>query len=55
MKKRYIIIIVSIILTIAYMDFVDSLRRFEHMLSQMIKLEADIETTVDTKIFKTQK
>ncbi len=39
MKKRYIIIFTSIILTIAYIDLLDSFKQFDKIISQIVKLE----------------
>ena len=47
MKKRYIILIASIIMTIAYIDLVDSFKHFDKIISQMIKLDSDIKTEID--------
>ncbi len=47
MKKRYILLIVSIIMTIAYIDLVDSFKHFDKIISQMIKLDSNIKTEVD--------
>ena len=46
MKKRYILLIVSIIMTIAYIDLVDSFKHFDKIISQMIKLDSNIKTEV---------
>ena len=40
---------------VAYVDLVDSFRYFESVMSQMIKLDSDIKTEIETKSIKTQK
>lgn len=47
MKKRYIILIVSIIMTIAYIDMIDSFKHIDKIISQMIKLDSEIKTEID--------
>ena len=47
MKKRYIILVASIIMTIAYIDLVDSFKHIDKIISQMIKLDSDIKTEID--------
>ncbi len=47
-KKRYILIIASIILTIAYLDLADSFRHIDKIMSEMIQLDAEIKTEIDT-------
>ncbi len=47
MKKRYILLFASIIMTIAYMDLVDSFKHIDKVLSQMLKLDSDIKTEID--------
>lgn len=48
MKKRYIILVISIITTIAYFDMVDSFKHIDKIVSNMIKLDAQIKREVDT-------
>lgn len=48
MKKRYILVMVSIILVIAYLDVVNSCARIDCIISDMIKLDSQIKTEIDT-------
>lgn len=48
MKKRYILIIASIVMTIAYFDVVDSCEQIDNIISDMLQLESDIKTEIDT-------
>lgn len=48
MKKRYIFIIASIVMTIAYFDVVDSCEQIDNIISDMLQLESDIKTEIDT-------
>ncbi len=58
MKKRYIILVLSIITTIAYFDMVDSFKHIDKIVSNMLKLDTDIKNEIDTSwktAFKIQK
>jgi len=48
MKKRYIFIFMSIIMTIAYFDLVDSCNKIDKIISSMIQLDSKIKTEIDT-------
>lgn len=48
MKKRYIFIFMSIIMTIAYFDLVDSCNKIDKIISSVIQLDAKIKTEIDT-------
>jgi len=48
MKKRYFFILLAIILTIAYFDLVDTCRQLDKVVSDMIKLDSEIQTKIDT-------
>lgn len=50
MKKRYLIIFISIILVIAYCDLMDSLRHFDNILSEMVKLNSAIKTDLNSSL-----
>lgn len=49
MKKRYFFIFISIILTIAYFDLADTCRQLDKVVSEMIKLDSEIQTKIDTE------
>ncbi len=48
MKKRYIFIFMSIIMTIAYFDLVDSCNKIDKIISSVIQLDSKIKTEIDT-------
>lgn len=48
MKKRYFFIFMSIIMTIAYFDLVDSCNKIDKIISSMIQLDSKIKTEIDT-------
>ena len=48
MKKRYIFIFMSIIMTIAYFDLVDSCNKIDRIISSVIQLDSKIKTEIDT-------
>ncbi len=48
MKKRYLLIVFSIILTIAYFDVVDSCSKIDKVISEMLDLDSKIRTEIDT-------
>ncbi len=48
MKKRYIFIFMSLIMTIAYFDLVDSCNKIDKIISSMIQLDSKIKTEIDT-------
>ncbi len=48
MKKRYLLIVFSIILTIAYFDVVDSCTKIDKVISEMLDLDSKIRTEIDT-------
>ena len=52
MNKQFFLIIVVIIMTIAYIDLVDSFKYFDEITSKIIKTETQI---VENKLIKTQK
>lgn len=43
MKKRYILLVTSIILTIAYVDLIDSFKQVDKIISQIIKLDVKVQ------------
>lgn len=43
MKKRYILLATSIILTIAYVDLVDSFKQVDKIISQIVKFETKMQ------------
>ena len=43
MKKRYILILTSIILTIAYVDLIDSFKQVDKIISQIVKFESKMQ------------
>lgn len=43
MKKRYIMIFVSIVLTIAYIDLVDSFRQVDKIISQIVRIDSKMQ------------
>ena len=49
MNKSLLIIILSIIMTIAYIDLVDSFRYFDTIMSQVISIEKDKKSKPDIK------
>ncbi len=63
MKKRYFIIGLALITTIAYFDLIDSCKKIDKVISSMIELEAQVKKEVDyglktsgiIEFFKTQK
>ena len=55
MNKKLFLAIFSIVMIIAYIDLIDSFKYFESIMSQMIKLDTDIKTNIDTSNIKTQK
>lgn len=48
MKKRYFLIAISVILVIAYLDMVDSCAQIDCIISNMIQLDSQIKTEIDT-------
>lgn len=48
MKKRYIFIFMSIIMTISYFDLVDSCNKIDKIISSVIQLDSKIKTEIDT-------
>ena len=48
MKKRYIFIFMSIIMTIAYFYLVDSCNKIDKIISSVIQLDSKIKTEIDT-------
>lgn len=50
MKKRYIFIFMSIIMTIAYFDLIDSCNKIDKIISSMLELDSQIETEIDTSV-----
>lgn len=55
MNKKLFLAIFSVIMIIAYVDLIDSFKYFESIMSQMIKLDTEIKTNIDTKKVRTQK
>lgn len=43
MKKRYILILTSIIVTIAYVDLIDSFKQVDKIISQIVKFESKMQ------------
>jgi len=52
MKKRYILILLSIVLAIAYIDLIDSCRCIDRVISKVVNVE---NLSSDGFIFKIQK
>ncbi len=50
MKKRYIFIFMSIIMTIAYFDLIDSCNKIDKIISSMLELDSQIKTEIDTSV-----
>lgn len=48
MNKHILVIIFSIILTIAYCDFIDSIKRLDKVISNMLKLESINDKKINT-------
>lgn len=51
MNNKLVIILFSLVMLIAYVDLVDSFKYFETLMSQMIKLDSEIRTEIDTNNF----
>lgn len=43
MKKRYILLVTSIILTIAYVDLIDSFKQVDKIISQIVKFDTKMQ------------
>lgn len=52
MNKRFFLLIVVVIMTIAYIDLVDSFKYFDTITSKFIKSESKV---IQNKLIKTQK
>ncbi|MBD5402085.1 hypothetical protein HDR58_04720 [bacterium] len=61
MTKKFILILISLVLTIAYFDMLDSFKHLDKIVSNMIKLDTDVKMEIYStnqnlsNDFKTQK
>jgi hypothetical protein len=58
MKKTFLFVVISFIMTIAYIDLVDSFKRFDKIMSQVIGLDDNRKTKINVskKVYsKTQR
>lgn len=58
MNNKFILVIFMIVMTIAYLDMLDSFKHFDRIVSQMLELDGKIKTEIDIntqQIIKIQK
>lgn len=51
MKKRYIFIIISIIMTIAYFDLIDTCEHIDKIISEFVSVDNNAQSTFSNNLF----